>query len=86
MSIQHCEDCGDELTIQLWKKAENLAVSFSTTLYCAYMIGMSFYVFSYARWVKRGRSQDFSDLKKLRMIYHCGMFLHFLLITVHNYC
>jgi hypothetical protein len=34
MSIQHCEDCGDELTIQLWKKAENLAVSFSTTLYC----------------------------------------------------
>lgn len=26
----------------------------------------------YARWVKRGRSQDFSDLKKLRMIYHCG--------------
>ncbi|XP_028414953.1 protein GDAP2 homolog [Dendronephthya gigantea] len=26
----------------------------------------------YARWVKRGKSQDFSDLKKLRMIYHCG--------------
>ena len=26
----------------------------------------------YARWVKRGRSQDFSDLKKLKMIYHCG--------------
>lgn len=26
----------------------------------------------YARWVKRGRAQDFADLKKLRMIYHSG--------------
>lgn len=26
----------------------------------------------YSRWVKRGRTQDFSDFKKLRMIYHSG--------------